>query len=108
MRWWLDFVAIRWLGFVDILALLLGRGLQSLILFLFGWSVGNYLVLRMVGAAPTDPVLAKAIGSIPPLVLQLTPWAVGATTGSVPWLLLAMFVWRRNHAAGPKINPRSN
>ena len=96
MRRWFYFVAMKWFDFVDILAVVLGHGLQSLILFLFGWSFGYYVVLRMVrAAAAADPALANAIGFIPPLVLELVPYAVAVALASLPWLIPFMPVLRR-------------
>jgi hypothetical protein len=86
MRRWLDFVALKWMGFHVVFAVLLGNGLQSLLLFAFGWSMGYYVVLPMITAASTKPALAPAIGFIPPSVLRLIPVASGVVFGSLPWL----------------------
>ena len=76
MRWWFDFIALKWMAFRDILAVLLGNVLKSLLLFAFGWSMGYYVVLPAVRSA-----------SIPPLVLRLIPYASGVVFGSLPWLI---------------------
>jgi hypothetical protein len=108
MRWWFDYVALKWMGFRDILAVLLGRSLESLLLIAFGWSFGYYVVRPIVRAASTDPTFAHAVGLIPPFALNLFPYASAVVFGSLPWLIPLLPILRRRHRETEKSDADSN
>jgi hypothetical protein len=108
MTWWVDFVAIKWIGFRDILAVLLGKGLESLLLVLFGWSMGYYVMLPIVRAAASDSTFGKAIGLIPQFAQNLIPCATAVVFGSLPWLIPFLPVLRQKPLEHQENDPQSN
>jgi hypothetical protein len=104
MRRWIYFLGMKWFSLADILALALGQGLQSLLLFLFGASIGYYVVLPQAMAAAANPGAANPLRFVPPFAFRLIPWAVGVSMACVPWFL-AIYGLQNRHPARPKNGP---
>jgi hypothetical protein len=111
MKRWLYSVALRWMeGDIHyVVALVLGKGFESLLFFLFGFAVSYVAVPHMVRVvASVNPALAKVVSAIPPIVVWSVPWAVGMVAATVPWLLPFVFLWRRARLEQQKTEPPPN